>query len=203
MSGKVMGADRASDDADRLLKIVGRVEVRRGGAKPRRGDRAILAVGASEAAPTPFPHPAHQTGRACFRHPAFRWTSPVDSRTSVIVDIAKPNYPQPPEYRFARKLTGAPRLHLMTPPQEMADAFLDVVVHRSIGHRPSTVGEVRGPTPKGLIPTSAYFCPGTGEMGLQQLINFLFDALLTFLRGTGSAIPCALLPVAMRSQRVP
>ena len=55
----------------------------------------------------------------------------VDSRTSVIVDIAKSNYPQPPEYRFARKLTGAPRLHLMTPPQEMAYAFIDVVVHRS------------------------------------------------------------------------
>ena len=127
----------------------------------------------------------------------------VDSRTNVILDIAKPNYPQLPEYLFARKLTGAPRLHLVTPPQEMAYAFVDVVVHRSIGHRPSTVGEVRGPTPKGLIQTRAYFCPGTGEIGLQQLINFLFDSWLTFLRGTGSAIPCALLPLAMRSQRVP
>jgi transposase len=37
----------------------------------------------------PFPVPAHQTGRAHFGHPAFRWTSPEDSRSSR--RRAKPN----------------------------------------------------------------------------------------------------------------
>jgi hypothetical protein len=71
----------------------------------------------------------------------------VDSRTGFILDIAKPDNAQLPEYLFARKLAGAPRRHLMSPPQEMTYAFIDVVVHRSISYRASTVGEVRCPTP--------------------------------------------------------
>src|SRR6516162_9956564 len=65
---------------------LGRVEVWRGGSKPRRRNRAVLAVGAPLAAPTPSPHPAHRTGRAHFAHPALgeRFTrSPTESCRSA------------------------------------------------------------------------------------------------------------------------
>jgi hypothetical protein len=59
----------------------------------------------------PFLIPAHQTGRARFEHPAFRWTSPLGSRKSR-------RRPKPKDFKLAKDpliaiVLGASRLHLM------------------------------------------------------------------------------------------
>src|SRR6516162_10848654 len=59
----------------------------------------------------PFPIPAHQTGRAQLRHPAFRLASPLDSRTRVHLDSLEATGLRVPKHHFIAEVTGAARWH--------------------------------------------------------------------------------------------
>jgi len=94
-----------------LFRLFRRVEVGRGGQK------------------APFPNPAHRTVHADFPHTALRLDSSrahgggPDEHGA----IARPRVHQTPSHQ---KTAGATRRHLMTPPQEVNNALIDVVINR-------------------------------------------------------------------------
>ncbi len=75
------------------------------GVEERRGGLGPMGI-------TPFPLPAHQTGRADFPHPASRPASPQGTRRWAKMDPTSPN-------TTVSGKPGATRRHLMAPDQEM------------------------------------------------------------------------------------
>ena len=75
---------------------------------------------------TPFPFPAHQTGRANFPHPAFRLASSRGTRRGAKMNPAQPKHAEIPEHGPSREPRGAARRHLVTPDQKMPHALIDV-----------------------------------------------------------------------------
>src|ERR1700683_3608067 len=63
----------------------------------------------------------------------------VDSRTRVQLNIAEPEHAQLPAHHFITEAAGAARLHLVTPPQEMPYALIDVVINRPVRRRAGPV----------------------------------------------------------------
>ena len=110
----------APPDAMTRLSL-GRVEEGRGG---------LYRIGI-----TPFPFPAHQTGRANFPHPAFRLASSRGTRRGAKMNPAQPKHAEIPEHGPSREPRGAARRHLVTPDQKMPNALIDVIVDRSIGRQ--------------------------------------------------------------------
>jgi len=106
----------------------GRVEDGRGGLGPM--------------ANTPFPVPAHRTGRADFRHPALR---PVSSR-----GIRRGNPGQAFETQqaafsmdnFKREPPCATPCHLVPSGKEVSYALIDIVVDSPVGRTPRSEAEV-------------------------------------------------------------
>ncbi len=94
----------SSTSDTRLLGARG-VEKRRGGLGP---------VGI-----TPFPLPAHQTGRADFPHPASRPASPQSTRRWAKMDPTSSDHTELPERDRIGETLGASRRHLVAPDQEM------------------------------------------------------------------------------------
>src|SRR5215813_1776765 len=148
----------------------------------------------------PFPIPAHQTGRAQLRHPAFRPASPQNSRTRLHLDSAELQYPQLAKHRCDAKTVGAARVHLVTPPQEMPYALINVVTNRPIRSCPGSVAEVRRPAPQNLIQPVPHLFPGPRVAGHEKLSHLFLDACHRLLRRTCSQIPMAILLVAMRPE---
>jgi len=74
----------------------------------------------------PVPIPAHQTGRARFEHPSFRWTSPQSSSNPR--QRANPKYLELAKDPLIAIVFGASRLHFMAAFQEMPYAIRDVIV---------------------------------------------------------------------------
>ena len=93
-------------------KRLGRVEEGRGG---------LYRIGI-----TPFPFPAHQTGRANFPHPALRLASSRGTRRGAQMNPAQPKHAEIPEHGPSREPRGAARRHLVTPDQKMPHALIDV-----------------------------------------------------------------------------
>src|SRR5882724_1885815 len=69
----------------------------------------------------------------------------ADSRTRLRLGSAEVQYPQLAKHRFDAETVGAARWHLVTPPQEMPYALINVVVNRVVRRYPGSVAEVRRP----------------------------------------------------------
>ena len=74
---------RARSSASRALS--------RGGVEERRGGLGPMGI-------TPFPLPAHQTGRADFPHPASRPASPQSTRRGAKMDTTLSDHTELPEH---------------------------------------------------------------------------------------------------------
>ncbi len=82
------------------------------GVEERRGGLGPMGI-------TPFPLPAHQTGRADFPHPASRPASPQSTRRWAKMDPTLSDHTELPEHDRIGETPGATRRHLMAPDQEM------------------------------------------------------------------------------------
>src|SRR5665213_2743542 len=102
----------------RYACLLGRVEDGRGSLGPM--------------ANTPFPIPAHQTGRADFRHPAFRPASPQGTRRGRSGQaLEAQNAELSMNYIECESAIAAP-LHLVPSREEPAHTFKDVLVDATI-----------------------------------------------------------------------
>src|SRR5215471_14777457 len=91
----------------------------------------------------------------------------ADSRTRVHTSSAELQYSQLAKHRWDAEAAGAAGVHLVTPPQEMPYALIDVVINRLIRRGPSSVTEVRRPAPQYLIQPASYLLPGPRVTGYQ------------------------------------
>ena len=117
---------------------------------------------------TPFPFPAHQTGRANFPHPAFRLASSRGTRRGAKMNPAQPKHAEIPEHGPSREPRGAARRHLVTPDQKMPHALIDVIVDRSIGRQARPVAEVVRPAAQHAVQLVAHLGPGCLVAGPQE-----------------------------------
>ena len=81
-------------------------EVGIGGVEERRGGLGPVSI-------TPFPLPAHQTGRADFPHPASRPASPQSTRRGAKMDPTSSDHTELPERDRIGETPGASRRHLV------------------------------------------------------------------------------------------
>src|SRR5215469_16020964 len=93
-------------------------------------------------------------------------------------------------------------MHLVTPPQEMPYALIDVVSNVPIRRCPGSVGEVRRPASQHLIEPVSHLLPGPRIAGYQKFSHLLLDPCHRLLRRTRSQVPMAILLIAMRPERV-
>src|SRR6516162_3942261 len=101
------------------------------------------------------------------------------------MDSAELQYSQLAEHRFDTEAVGATRLHLVTPPQEVPYALINVVFNRPIRRRPGSVAEVRRPAPQYLIQPASYLLPGPLVAGYQKVSHLFLDACHRLLRRAG------------------
>src|SRR5262249_20152379 len=126
----------------------------------------------------------------------------VDSRTTVSLDIPEPEDSEFSEHHFIAEAAGAARWHLVTPPQEMPYALIDVVVNRPIRRRPGPVAEVRRPASQNLIQPIPHLRPCPRIAWYQMVSHFLLDACHALLGRTCSQIPTAFLLITVWPERV-
>ncbi len=107
------------------------------GVEERRGGLGPVGI-------TPFPLPAHQTGRADFPHPASRPASPQSSRRWAKMDPTSSDHTELPEHDPIGETPGAARRHLVAPDQEMTNSLVDRVVDGPVSRhsRPITAMEI-------------------------------------------------------------
>src|SRR6185369_3240804 len=110
---------------------LGRVEAGRGSLGP-------LAI-------APFPIPAHQTGRADFRHPAFRLASPRGTRRGRSGQALEAQNTEFSMNDIECESAIAAPLHLVPAHEEPAHTFEDVLVNATVCLAPRAVAKVVGP----------------------------------------------------------
>ena len=93
---------------------------RRGARRVEEGRGGLYRIGI-----TPFPFPAHQTGRANFPHPAFRLASSRGTRRGAKMNPAQPKHAEIPEHGPSIRL----RLEIELP-LESPDLFRCLQAHR-------------------------------------------------------------------------
>jgi len=86
---------------------------------------------------------------------------------------AELHYSQLAKHRFDTEAIGAAGVHLVTPPQEMPYALIDVVANRPIRCGPGSVAEVRQPAPQSLIQPVPHLFPSPRVAGYQKLSHLL------------------------------
>ncbi len=104
-----------------------------------------LRAGASVRSMSPFPAPAHRTGRADFPHPALRWASRGSSRRLGTHRAAEPTGSELGDDPVDRELLCPARRHLVAASQGVAHALREVSFHRPVGEEGSAVAEVVPP----------------------------------------------------------
>src|SRR5215469_11262238 len=160
-------------------------------------------MGAStDAERRPGSHP-RSSNRTC-RFPAsgFPTDFTADSRTRLHANSAKLQYSQLAKYGWDAEAAGAAGVHLVTPPQEMPYALINVVINRLIRRGPSSIAEVRRPASQNLIQPVPHLLPGPRVAGHQKVSHLFLDACHRLLRRACPQIPMAILLVAMRPERV-
>jgi hypothetical protein len=93
----------------------------------------------------PVPIPAHQTGRADFRHPAFRLASPQGTRRDSSGQALEAENAEFSMNYIERDSAIAAPLRLVPSREEAALAFNDVLVDATVCLAPRAVAEVVGP----------------------------------------------------------
>src|SRR5438046_2140352 len=116
----------------------GYAHVRNGRVEDGRGSLGPLAI-------TPFPIPAHQTGCAGFRHPAFRLASPRDTRQGRSGQALEAHNAEFSMNDIERKSAIAAPLHLVPSREEPAQSFKDVLIDATVCLAPRAVAKVVGP----------------------------------------------------------
>jgi hypothetical protein len=96
--------------------------------------------------PTPrFPFPAHQTGRADFRHPAFRLASLQGTRRDRSGQALEAQNAEFSMNDIECESAIAVPLHLVPSHEEPAHTFKDVLVDATVCPAPRAVAKVVGP----------------------------------------------------------
>ena len=93
----------------------------------------------------PFPIPAHQTGRADFRHPAFRLVSPRGTRRGHSGQALKAQNAEFSMNDIEDESAVAAPLHLVPSREELAHTFKDVLVDTTVCLTPRAVAKIVGP----------------------------------------------------------
>ena len=151
---------------------------------------------------TPFPFPAHQTGRANFPHPAFRLASSRGTRRGAKMNPAQPKHAEIPEHGPSREPRGAARRHLVTPDQKMPHALIDVIVDRSIGRQARPVAEVVRPAAQHAVQLVAHLGPGCLVAGPQEPSDFQLEPSHALPGRARPQIPVAILAKALRAEAI-
>src|SRR5260370_27927593 len=103
------------------------------------------AVAWGSLAIAPFPIPAHQTGRADFRHAAFRLASPRGTRRGHSGQaLEAQNAEFSINYIECKSAIAAP-LHLVPSREEPAHLLKDVLVDATVCLAPRAVAKIIGP----------------------------------------------------------
>ena len=79
---------------------------------------------------TPFPLPAHRTGRADFQHPALRLASRQGYRQYGLTILGQAEDAQLPEDRFMAEANSASRLHFVPPCKKTPHGLYHMAVDR-------------------------------------------------------------------------
>src|SRR6185295_4199803 len=95
---------------------------------------------------TPFPIPAHRTGRADFRHPALRPASPRGIRRGNSGQAFETQQAAFSVDNFKREPNRAAPCHLVPSGKEVSYALIDIVVDSPAGRTPRSEAEVVRPT---------------------------------------------------------
>ena len=93
----------------------------------------------------PFPTPAHQTGRADFRHPAFRPASPQGTRRDCSGQALEAQNAEFSMNDIECKSAIAAPLHLVSSREKPAHTFKDILVDATVCLAPRAVAKVVGP----------------------------------------------------------
>jgi hypothetical protein len=131
------------------------------------------------------------------------WISPPGSRTRPHPDSTQWNNAQPAVDRIPREAgISAARPHLMTPPEVMPYAFVDIIVDRLICLCRRAVAEICAPTSQNLIQSIPHLRPHLDVVRHQKISHFLLDTRYTLLGRTRSQIPTAIRLEAMWAERI-
>src|ERR1700746_4041853 len=103
------------------------------------------AVAGGLLAIAPFPIPAHQTGRAAFRHPPFRLAAPQCTRRGRSGQALKAQNTEFSMNDIECESAIAAPLHLVPSHEEPAHTFEDVLVDATVCLAPRAVAKVGGP----------------------------------------------------------
>ena len=114
-------------------------------------------AGASVLALAPFSLPAHQTGRADFRHPAFRLISPQGTRRGTSRQVLQAQHAALAMNDIEREPTIAAPLHLVPSCEECAYAIRDILVDALVGLAVRPVAEVVRPASQGPVQPVSHF----------------------------------------------
>src|SRR5262245_13485530 len=93
-------------------------------------------------------------------------------------------------------------MHLMTPPQKMPYALINVVTNRPIRCCTGSVAEACRPAPQNQIQPAPHLLPGPRVARYQKSSHLFLDACHRLLRRACPQIPMAILLIAMRPERI-
>ena len=131
------------------------------------------------------------------------WISSLSSRTRCHPDSTQWNNAQPAVDRIPREAgISATRLHLMTPPEVMPYAFVDIIVDRLICLCRRAVAEICAPTSQNLIQSIPHLRPSLDVIRHQKISHFLLDTRHALLGRTRTQIPTAIRLEAMWAERI-
>src|SRR5215813_9495388 len=107
----------------------------------------------------PVSHPRSSNRTCPIKASGFPTGFTADSRTRVHTGSAGLQYSQLAKHRWDTEAVGATVMHLVTPPQEMPYALINVVTNCPICCRPGSIAEVRQPAPQNLIQPAPHLFP--------------------------------------------
>ena len=140
----------------------------------------------------PFPIPAHQTGRADFRHPAFRPASPRGTRrgrSGQALEAQNAEFSM--NYIECESAIAAP-LHLVPSREERARTFKDVLVDAAVCLAPRAVAKVVGPASQRPVQLVTYFRPWIDIARHQKIADPCLEPLHTLLGRARTQIPVSI-----------
>ena len=150
----------------------------------------------------PFPIPAHQTGRADFRHPAFRLASPRGTRRGRSGQALEAQNAEFAMNDIECESAIAAPLHLVPSRKEPAQTFKDILVDATICLAPRAVAKVVGPASQRPVQLVTYFWPWIDVARHQKIADPCLEPLHALLGRARAQIPIPVRLKPMRAERV-
>src|SRR5450759_1793724 len=147
-----------------------------------------------------LPRSSNRTGP--FRASGFPTDFTTGSRKSPKMDITQPKHAHLPEHNRDREPGSAARSHLVTMPEKIPHALIDVVIDRTISHQPRPVTEVVRPAPQNPVELISHLRPGRHVLAHQQVSHLLPQLGHALFRRTCPEILVTILPKTMRPEAV-